>query len=83
MLREWWANPRIPISPANRLRLNWIIIVITAVGWPLSALTFAAGEPQGVLALSWLALSIGALGNLLVSDVSAEQKVEEEKMSQD
>lgn len=73
-MRKWWGNPRVPLSPIWRLRLAWIIVVASVVGWPASALTWAAGEPQFVLGLSWLALTITALDVLSTSDVSAEQK---------
>lgn len=53
--------------------MAWIIVVISLIGWPLSALTFAAHEPQFVLGLSWLALTITALDVLSTSDVRAEQ----------
>ena len=71
---RWWRNPRIPLSPVWRLRLAWIIVVLSVIGWPVSALTWAADEPQFVLALSWLALTITALDVLGTSDVRAEQE---------
>lgn len=72
-MRKWWANPRIPLSPVGRLRAAWIIVAISIVGWPLSAFTFASKEPQFVLGLSWLAITLTALDVLSTSDVSAEQ----------
>lgn len=33
-----------------------VCIVAGIVGWPISALSFAKGEPAVVLALSWLAI---------------------------
>ena len=73
VMRRWWSEPRIPLSPVARLRVAWVVVVISVVGWPLSAVTFAAGEPQFVLGLSWLALTITALDVLSTSDVRAEQ----------
>lgn len=77
-MREWWDNPRIPFSPVARLRMAWVIVAISIIGWPASALTWASGEPQFVLGLSWLALTITALDVLSTSDVRAEQDGEEE-----
>jgi hypothetical protein len=78
-MREWWNDPRIPISPVNRLRLAWITILITLIGWPLSAV-WIGFEPQEeklaeqfILALSWLAITLTALDVLMTADVRAEQ----------
>jgi hypothetical protein len=76
-MRRWWSNPQIPLSPVSRLRISWIILIISLVGWPLSALTWARGEPQFVLGLSWLALTLTALDVLATSDVRAEQDDDE------
>ncbi len=72
-MREWWNNPQIPFSPRSRLRLAWVVLSISMIGWPISALTWASGEPQFVLGLSWLALTLTALDVLATSDVRAEQ----------
>lgn len=69
---EWWKNPRIPMSPVNRLRASWIIIVISVIGWPLSAFTVAAQEPPWILALSWGAVIITALDVVSTTDVGAD-----------
>lgn len=73
LLKRWWSNPRIPLSPVARLRVAWVVVVVSIIGWPLSAVTFASKEPQFVLGLSWLALTITALDVLSTSDVRAEQ----------
>jgi hypothetical protein len=73
-IARWWSNPRIPISPVWRLRLAWLVVVVSVLGWPLSAMTFAADEPQFVLGLSWMAITITALDVLATSDVRAEQE---------
>jgi hypothetical protein len=73
-LRTWVAWPdRIPISPTWRLRLAWVVVILSIVGWPLSALTWARDEPQFVLGLSWLAITLTALDILSTSDVRVEQ----------
>jgi hypothetical protein len=73
-MREWWENPRIPISPVWRLRISWFVLLLSAIGWPLSALTLAAEEPPFILGLSWLAITITALDVIVTSDVRAEQE---------
>jgi hypothetical protein len=57
-------------------------VVVSIIGWPLSALTWAANEPQFVLALSWLALTITALDVLSTSDVSADVANAEQLVSE-
>jgi hypothetical protein len=76
-MRKWWSNPQIPLSPVMRLRLAWFILVVSIIGWPISAMTWARGEPQFVLGLSWLALTLTALDVLATSDVRAEQDDDE------
>lgn len=48
------------------------MLIVSLIGWPVSALTFAKDEPQFVLGLSWLAIAITALDMLSTSDVHAE-----------
>lgn len=62
------------MSPAARVRLAWFLLVASIVGWPLSALTFAAEEPPTVLGLSWFAISLTALDVLFTSDVRRQQE---------
>ena len=71
-MKRWWANPRIPMNPVNRLRVSWIIVVLTIIFWPVSLLLL--DEPPAILSLSWLALTITALDVLSTSDVSAEDE---------
>lgn len=56
----------------RRLAALWLL-AFTIVAWPISALTIFRSEPQGILGLSWLAISITALDIVLTSDVRAEQ----------
>ena len=69
-LRQWWGNPRIPVSSVNKLRVAWIVLAVTLVLWPASLLVI--DEPAVILSLSWLALTITALDIIVSSDVSAE-----------
>jgi uncharacterized membrane protein YfcA len=47
--------------------LAWVLLVGSLVGWPLSALTWAKDEPQFILGLSWLAITLTALDLLKTS----------------
>lgn len=69
-MKEWWANPRIPISPTRKLQAAWIILAATLILWPVSLLLI--DEPPVILSLSWLALTITALDIIVSSDVSSE-----------
>jgi hypothetical protein len=53
--------------------LAWVLLVGSLIGWPLSALTFARDEPQAVLGLSWLAITLTALDLLKTSRVHRDQ----------
>lgn len=61
------------MSPAARVRFAWVLLVGSLIGWPLSALTLARGEPQFILGLSWLAITFTALDVLFMADVRREQ----------
>lgn len=61
------------MSPAARVKFAWVLLVISLIGWPLSMLTVAKGEPPFVLSLSWLAISLTAIDVLFTSDVRKEQ----------
>jgi uncharacterized membrane protein YfcA len=54
--------------------LGWAFTIGAAIGWPLSALTFARDEPQTVLGLSWVALLEAGLAVLFAADVRREQE---------
>lgn len=61
------------MSPKARVVAAWILLGASLVGWPISALTFAAGEPPAILGLSWLAITLTALDILSTQDVRREQ----------
>lgn len=61
------------MDPRWRRRGALALIVITLIGWPVSALTWASGEPQFVLGLSWLAITLTAVDVALTADVRVEQ----------
>jgi hypothetical protein len=56
-----------------------VIVIASLIGWPLSALVFAKDEPQFVLGLSWLAITITAIDVLATADVRAEQETRTDK----
>lgn len=64
------------MSPHLRLRFAWGLLVASLVGWPVTALTVAREEPQIVLALSWLAITLTAFDVLSTVDVRAQQEQE-------
>jgi uncharacterized membrane protein YfcA len=61
------------VSPRARVRSAWGLLVVSLIGWPVSALTFASGEPQVVLGLSWFAITLTALNVVVTADVRKEQ----------
>lgn len=57
-----------------RLRMAWALVATSVVGWPLSALTVARSEPQFVLGLSWMAITLTAVDILSTNDVRDKQE---------
>lgn len=51
-----------------------VLLVVSLIGWPVSALTFASEEPPVVLGLSWFAITLTALDLLKTSRVHRDQK---------
>lgn len=49
--------------------LAWVLLVGSLIGWPVSALTWAKDEPQFILGLSWLAITLTAMDLLKTSRV--------------
>lgn len=54
--------------------LAWALLIGSLVGWPLSALSFAKDEPQFILGLSWLAITLTAMDLLKSSRVHRDQE---------
>lgn len=61
------------ISPSRRVAAAKTLVVVSLIGWPVTALTVARAEPQFVLALSWLAITLTAVDVWLTTDVRAVQ----------
>jgi hypothetical protein len=53
--------------------LSWALFCGGIVAWPVSQFTFAKDEPPLILALSWLAIIVAALGVIVSADVRREQ----------
>lgn len=53
--------------------LAWTLLVGSLIGWPVSALTVAKGEPPFILGLSWLAITLTAMDLLKSSRVHRDQ----------
>ena len=49
--------------------LAWVLLIGSLIGWPISALTVAKGEPPFILGLSWLAITLTAMDLLKSSRV--------------
>lgn len=62
------------MSPRWRRRAALALLVVSLIGWPLSALTFAKGEPQFILGLSWLAITLTCADIAATTDVRTEQE---------
>jgi uncharacterized membrane protein len=73
-----------PVSSKNvkarRARVigAWTLLVLSVIGWPVSALTLARNEPQFILGLSWMAIVIEA-ASLLTSSQVHEEQAEDDK----
>lgn len=57
----------------TRTIMAWVLVIGSLIGWPLSALTIARNEPQFILGLSWIAITLTALDLLTSSQVHEEQ----------
>ena len=65
------------MDPRWRRRIAAVFVVASLIGWPLSALTLARDEPQFVLGLSFLAITLTAADIWATTDVRAEQEQED------
>jgi hypothetical protein len=60
---------------ANKILITfaWVCLVVSVLGWPASALTFAKDEPPFVLGLSWFAIIQGSFIFLVQSYIKRSQ----------
>lgn len=61
-------------DPHLRIRVAAALLIASLIGWPISALTVARDEPQFVLGLSWLAITLTALDILATTDVRRQHE---------
>ena len=61
------------MSPQWRRRAAAVLVVVSLIGWPLSAFTWAKDEPQFILGLSWLAITLTCADIWSTQDVRKEQ----------
>lgn len=64
------------MNPKLRVGLAWTLLVVSVVGWPVTAIFFSKYIQQVILGLSWIALIISALGVLATTDVRKQQEEE-------
>lgn len=64
--RRWWRRQ------PGRVRFAVVLIAASAIGWPISAVTFARGEPFTILGLSWLAPLLTGVDILFTAQVHAQ-----------
>lgn len=57
------------MNPHRRRQAALVLIILSLIGWPLSAFLLAKDEPPFILALSWLAITITAVDVWLTTDV--------------
>lgn len=62
------------VSPRARRFAAAVILDVSIVLWPLSALTWARDEPPWILGLSYLAITVTCADVLLTSDVRRQQE---------
>lgn len=63
-------------EPDHRVKFAWALFFGSLIGWPLTALTVFAEEPQGILGLSWLAILLTAVDILATTDVRKQHEDE-------
>lgn len=57
-----------------RIIAAWTLLILSIIGWPISALTWAKEEPPFILGLSWFAIILTALDILGTQDVRKHNK---------
>jgi hypothetical protein len=54
------------------VRFAWASVVVCVVAWPVTAVTIWRTQPQGVMALSWIAILYTAVQTLLTAYVKQD-----------
>jgi hypothetical protein len=58
------------VPPRTRVRAAMVLLLFSVVAWPLTSLTVLAGEPQGVLAISWITLIVDSSIVVITTDIA-------------
>lgn len=61
------------MKPKTRVKVAWILLFVCIVAWPITSMSVFKGEPQGVLALSWIAIILAMLQIVVTTDVRNQQ----------
>ena len=59
------------------IAMGWLLLAGSLIGWPLSQFYLARDEPPFVLALSWLAITLNALGIIVTAYVKRDTSDQE------
>lgn len=57
------------MKPKTRKYFALFLLIGSLVAWPITALTVFKDEPQGILGLSWFAITLTAVDVLATTDV--------------
>lgn len=68
----------IQIPVKFRYYFAWFLLIGSLIAWPITAVTIFKDEPQGVLGLSWFAVTLTALDIISTTDVRKQQTETEE-----
>lgn len=66
------------MNPQLRLRFAWLLLIVSLIAWPVTAMTVFKNEPQGILGLSWFAITLTAFDILITTDVRSTQEDEDD-----
>lgn len=64
-------------DPANRVKMAWVILVVSIFAWPATSFTVFSGatpEGQGILGLSWFTVILQAVLLIVTTDVRKKQE---------
>jgi hypothetical protein len=62
------------MNPRTRRNIALALLVLSLVGWAVSAIWLADGEPPFVLGLSWLAITLTCADIAVTTDVRDKQE---------
>jgi len=62
------------MSARSNVRIAWALFAGSLIGWAITAFTIARDEPQVILGISWLAITLTAWDIIRTSNVEAKQE---------